>query len=217
MKAPPVAFSRNMVIVREGERLILVNAVRLDDAGLAALEALGKVSDVIRLAGGHGMDDPFYKERYGAKVWAVAGQRYTPGFDQHAKDVYLEPDVAMEPTTELPIAGARLYTIRATPPEGLLLLPGNGGTAIVGDCLQNWARSDEYFNLLARVVMPFMGFLRPHNVGPAWLKSTHPPKDDLRGILEQEFAHVLPAHGAPVMGGARESYRPAVERAVARP
>jgi hypothetical protein len=57
-----------------------------------------------------------------------------------------------------------------------------GGAAIVGDCLQNWARSDESFNLFARAVMPFMGFLRPHNVGPAWLKSTNPPKDDLRGI-----------------------------------
>ncbi len=217
MKGPPVAFSRNMVIVREGERLVLVNAVRLDDAGLASLDALGKVTDVIRLAAFHGMDDPFYKERYGAKVWTVAGQPYTAGFEQQSKDVYLEPDVAMEPTTELPIAGARLYTIRATPPEGILLLPGSGGIAITGDCLQNWAKSDEFFNLFARVVMPFMGFLRPYNVGPAWLKNTKPPKDDLQGILKQEFGHVLPAHGAPVIGGARESFRPALERAVARP
>ena len=55
--------------------MILVNSVRLDVAGLAALEALGRVTDVIRLAGNHGMDDPFYKDRYGAKVWAVRGQR----------------------------------------------------------------------------------------------------------------------------------------------
>src|SRR5690242_10374266 len=70
----PMRFSRNMTVVREGERLIVINSVRLDDAGLAELDKLGKVTDVVRLAGNHGMDDPFYKQRYGAKVWVVRGQ-----------------------------------------------------------------------------------------------------------------------------------------------
>src|SRR5262252_7680239 len=88
----PVRFSRNMTIVREGERLVLVNSVRLDDAGLAALDGLGKVTDVVRLAANHGQDDPFYADRYKAKVWVVKGQRYTPGFDTSAKDTYFTPD-----------------------------------------------------------------------------------------------------------------------------
>ena len=53
MKLPgvmPVRFSRNMTVVREGERLVLVNTVRLDEAGLAALDKLGKVTDVVRIA-----------------------------------------------------------------------------------------------------------------------------------------------------------------------
>ncbi|MEO9588204.1 MAG: hypothetical protein ABJG23_12665, partial [Marinobacter sp.] len=37
-------FSRNMTIVRDGERLILINTVRLDDDGLAELDRLGKVT-----------------------------------------------------------------------------------------------------------------------------------------------------------------------------
>ena len=37
-------FSRNMTIVREGERLMIVNSVRLDEAGLAELDKLGKVT-----------------------------------------------------------------------------------------------------------------------------------------------------------------------------
>ena len=45
-----MSFSRNMTIVREGERLMLINSVRLDEAGLAELDKLGKVTDVIRLA-----------------------------------------------------------------------------------------------------------------------------------------------------------------------
>ena len=33
MAMPPLRFSRNMTIVREGERIVLVNCVRLDEAG----------------------------------------------------------------------------------------------------------------------------------------------------------------------------------------
>src|SRR4051812_4807672 len=74
MKSPlPIRFSRNMTVVRDGEHLTLVNSVRLDAAGLEKLDSLGRVTDIVRLAGHHGMDDPFYKERYGAKVWVVAG------------------------------------------------------------------------------------------------------------------------------------------------
>ncbi len=89
----PVRFSRNMTIVQEGERLVLVNSVRLNEEGLARLDALGKVSDVIRLAGFHGMDDPFYADRYGAKVWAVKGQRYVAGFKTRSERTYFAPDV----------------------------------------------------------------------------------------------------------------------------
>jgi hypothetical protein len=208
----PLRFSRNMTVVREGERLVLVNTVRLDDAGLAALDALGRVTDVIRIAGNHGLDDPFYRERYGAKVWAVAGQRYTTGFDTNARDVYLEPDVAIDASTALPIAGARLYPIRSKPPEGLLVLERAGGTVISGDCLQNWAEPDEYFSFLGRLLMRMFGFIKPHNIGPAWLKQCKPPKEDLRGILDLEFANVLPGHGAPVVGDARALYRRTIER-----
>jgi hypothetical protein len=208
----PIRFSRNMTVIREGDRLVLVNSLRLDDTGLAALEALGKVTDVIRLAANHGMDDPFYRDRYGAKVWAVSGQRYTAGFDVSASDVYFEPDVAIDEHTELPLAGARLYRIASTPPEGLLVLERHGGTIVSGDCLQHWSRPDAYFTFLGRVMMKMMGFIKPHNVGPAWLKQCKPPKPDLRGILDLEFANVLTSHGGAVVGGARDHYRPAIVR-----
>ncbi len=72
----PMRFSRNMTIIRQGEELILTNSVRLNNAGLKLLEDLGDVKHIIRLAGFHGMDDPFYKARYGAKVWSVDGTVY---------------------------------------------------------------------------------------------------------------------------------------------
>ena len=208
----PVRFSRNMTVVREGDRLVLVNSVRLNDAGLSKLDALGKVTDVIRLAANHGTDDPFYADRYGAKVWAVRGQRYTPGFDTNAPDVYFDAQAEMDAQTSLPMTGARLYVIASDPPEGLLVLERDGGLVISGDCLQHWRETDAYFNTPAKLLMRMMGFIKPHNVGPGWLKQGKPPKDHLRGVLDLPFDHVLPAHGAPVLGGAREHYRPAVER-----
>jgi hypothetical protein len=202
----PVRFSRNMTVARKGDRLILVNTVRLDDAGLAALDRLGKVTDVIRLAGNHGVDDPFYADRYKAKVWALEGQRYTSGFDTKAKDTYFTPDVAIDESTALPITGAK------DPPEGLLVLPLHGGTLVSGDCLQNWGATDAYFSWLGRVMMRFMGFIRAHNVGPAWFKQAKPPREELRAITDLPFANLLPGHGAPVLGNAAERYRPAIDR-----
>ncbi len=186
--------------------------MRLDDKRLEALDKLGKVTDVIRIAGNHGLDDPFYKDRYGAKVWAVKGQRYTAGFDTNAPTTYLTPDVEMDETTSLPIAGAKLYVIHSKPPEALLILERAGGVVIAGDCLQHWTATDPYFNFLGGVMMRMMGFIKPHNIGPAWLKQTKPPKDELRAILDLGFANVLPAHGKPVIGKAIEGYKPAIER-----
>jgi hypothetical protein len=208
----PVRFSRNMTVVRRGDRLILVNTLRLDDAGLAALDKLGKVTDVIRLAANHGMDDPFYAERYNAKVWAVKGQRYTAGFNTSAPVTYFTAHHEMEPASELPIPGAKLFQFDSNPPEGMLLV---GDTIISGDCLQHWATSDEYFSFLGTAMMKMMGFIKPHNVGPGWLKQCKPPKDQLRAILDLPFTNVLTAHGGAVIGGARDHYRAAIERVIA--
>lgn len=208
----PVAFSRNMTVIKEGERLVIVNSVRLDEAGLKQLDALGRVSDVIRIAGNHGMDDPFYKDRYGAKVWVVTGQRYTAGFNAGAAQTYFTPDAEIDASTALPLAGARLYRIDSHPPEGILLLDREGGVAIVGDCLQHWHETDPYFSLFAKLMMPRMGFIKPHNVGPAWFKNCKPPAAQLRGILDLKFSHVMTSHGSPVLGDALAKYRPAIER-----
>jgi hypothetical protein len=179
------------------------------------LEQLGKVTDVIRLAGFHGSDDAFYKERFGAKVWAVKGQPYIAGFDFAKGEPYFEPDAEIDASTPLPIANAKLYVFGSTPPEGLLVLARDGGVVIAGDSLQHWHRPDSYFSFLGGLMMRAMGFIKAHNVGPGWLKQAKPPASDLRGVLELEFDHVLPAHGEPVVGGAKAAYRPALERAVA--
>ena len=214
--ARPVTFSRNMTVVREGESLTLINSVRLNEAGLAALDALGKVEHVIRIAGFHGMDDPFYKDHYGAKVWAMEGQGYFAGFETN-KPPYFEPDAWLTADTPLPFAGAKLFVFeRAKPSEGLILLEREGGIVVAGDSLQNWARPDRYFSFLAKPMMWFMGFFKAHNVGPGWLKGAKPARAGVRAVLDLPFDHVLPVHGEPVVGGAKELFRPAIERVSSR-
>jgi glyoxylase-like metal-dependent hydrolase (beta-lactamase superfamily II) len=211
----PVRFSRNMVVVREAERLVLINSVRLSEAGLLALEALGSISDVLRIAGFHGADDAFYKQRYGAKVWTIKGQRYTAGF-KHDAPAYFEADAEIDANTTLPIAGASVYSFATQPPEALLVLARNGGVLVAGDCLQHWAQPDAYFSWLGAFVMKRLGFIRAYNVGPAWLKQAKPSASELRGVLDLDFEHVLPAHGGPVIGGAKAAFRPALEQAAAQ-
>lgn len=210
MAMGPMRFSRNMVVVREGERLVLVNTVRLDPAGLAALDALGRVTDVLRLGGFHGSDDPFYKDRYGCTVHAVRGQTYFAGLDPAKGEIYFEPDAALDAGAPLPLAGASLVVFGTRPPEGLLRIPAGGGTLVSADSLHNWG-PDRYFNLIARLGMRLMGFLKPHQLGPGWVKGVKPDPGEIRGILDLDFANVLPGHGAPVLGDAPERYRPTID------
>jgi len=209
-------FSRNMVVLREGDRLVLVNTLRLDTQRLAALDALGRVTDVIRLAGFHGSDDPFYKDRYGCTVHAVRGQTYFSGVDPKKGEIYFTADAALDAGSPLPVEGASLYVIDTDPTEGILRVPAGGGTLITGDSLQNWAAPDAYFNLAARMGMRAMGFFGPHRLGPGWIKSLKPDPSQLAGILDLGFVNVLPCHGAPVLGGGPEKYRPAIEAYAAR-
>jgi hypothetical protein len=215
MKRPlPLSFSRNMTVIRSGTSLTLVGSLRLNEDGLAALDRLGKVEHVIRVAAYHGMDDAFYRDRYGARVWAMEGSFYSRGFEPGATPdrAYMQPDEWMAEGRDLPVEGARLHALPTqTQTEGLLLLEREGGIVVSGDCLQNWQRADEFFSWPARLVMGAMGFVKPYNIGPGWLKGAKPDTRAIRAILDLSFEHVLPVHGAEVIGGAREKYRPVIE------
>ena len=212
----PARFSRNMVVVQRGDELVLVNSVRLSDSGLAALDALGRVTDVLRLAGAHGRDDPFYKERYGATVWAMAGQRYFEGVRWDQGETYFVADQTLDGAAFPPLPDGRLFHLGTTPPEAVLLLPQAGGTLIAGDAMQNWGRPREHFNLPGRIAFWLMGFVGPCRLGRGWLDNCEPDPERLRALLELPFENVLPAHGDPVMGDAPARYRPAVEAYAAR-
>ncbi len=192
----PWQFSRNMTVVRDGGDLTLINSVRLDDAGLASLDALGKVRHVVKLGSFHGIDDAFYVDRYQAKLWAMPGMKHESG---------LPTDQELSVGDPTPFSGCTFFRYEsAEMPEGLLLLVRAGGILISCDSLQNWATADEYFDESSKERMTQFGFIKPANVGPGWRMFAKPQPSDFARIKELPFQHLLSAHGTPLRDVAKE-------------
>jgi hypothetical protein len=190
-------FSRNMTVVRDGDRLIIVNSVRLSEEGLAELDKLGRVTDVVRLGSLHGRDDPFYVDRYNAEYWAMPGMEHETGLKATRT---LTPD-------DLPISDASLFEFHTTQiPEGILRLDREGGILIACDALQNWLSPDEYFSDSSKELMQKMGFFTPANLGPVWVQAASPEGGDFARLKELRFLHALCGHGEPLCDSAHQDY-----------
>lgn len=106
MRMGLATLSRNTTVVQRGDEQVLVNSVRLGEQGLVELERLGQVTDVIRRAGARGSDAPFYKQRYGATIWDVAGQRSFEGSDFTKGRTDFHSDHALDGEAVPPLPGA---------------------------------------------------------------------------------------------------------------
>ena len=191
-------FSRNMTVVREGNALTVINAVRLDDPGLARLDALGRVTNVVKIGSLHGRDDAFYKTRYNAAFWAAPGMAHEHG---------LAPDKELRPGGEMPFAGCSVFDFRTTKlPECILRIDREGGILVACDSLQNWLAPDEFFSDQSRQMMTEMDFFQAANLGPVWMQVNEPKADDFVRLRELSFKHVLCGHGAPLRDRAKEAY-----------
>jgi len=221
MKAPhpnygplTLAFSRNMTIIRQGKTLTLINTVRLDEDALNELDKLGAVTQIIRIAGYHGMDDPFYQHRYKAKVYSIDAP-YAKGFDIPPKpdNIYLIPDVILNEHSELPIADAKLLLFNSsTPKEALIYLERDNGIVISGDSLQHWTHADPFFNWPAKLMM--RGFMREHGIGPGWVRFAKPDLAEVMAVMERPFEYLIPAHGKFVANHASTHYRASLEKLI---
>jgi hypothetical protein len=191
-------FDRNMTVVREGDALTLINTVRLDEAGLADLERLGQVRNVVRIGALHGRDDAFYKARYGASFWTLPGLPHEHG---------LQPDRELIQGGEMPFAGCSLFDFRTTKlPECILHVDRAGGILIACDALQNWLQPSEHFSPESGAMMTDMGFFQPANFGPLWMQVSAPQAADFERLNELSYRHALCGHGAPLRDTAREDY-----------
>ncbi|NOY93236.1 MAG: hypothetical protein GXP55_18780 [Deltaproteobacteria bacterium] len=201
-----MTIARNMTIVRQGSELTLLNAVRLSGAGERELEALGEVKHVMRLSAFHGLDDPYYVKRYGARFWAPEG----------CGDPTPKLDEVIDEQAAPPMQGARFFLFRETrKPEANLHLEADGGSMLTCDSLQH--HPDLRGNsLMAKIVMTVTGFKRPAVIGPMWLKVMQDRKGSLRPdferLLELPFERLLGAHGSPLTSGAHAAVKATIAR-----
>ena len=193
---PMFRVTRNMVIIRQDEELSLVNSIRLAPAEEAQLDKLGTVRNLFKLGSSHGMDDPYYVQRYRPTVWAHrdASHRGSVQTDKALNDA------------SLPFDGNPFVFEKSVRPECALVIERSGGILISCDSVQNW-NDFEGCSLPARGFLKAFEFAGPANVGPKWRQAMEPRGDtfesDFERLLEHDFRHLISAHGAPLRGSAK--------------
>ena len=208
---PLVRITRNMGIVREGKELTLLNPVRVNERVEAQLAALGEIKNIVRLGCFHGIDDPYYVEKFGATMWSQKGGT-----------AYTEPtiDKELSGNQPLPIAGARLFEFAGTrQPECALLLERGKGILFTCDAIQHYG-DYSYNNIPAKLLMPFIGFPKTTLVGPIWLKLQTGEggnlESEFRRMLSLKFDSLLSAHGTLLGSGAHAAVERAINTAFAK-
>ena len=155
----------------------------------------------------HGVDDPYYIERYDAELWA-------PGHSEAHPEP--KPTLMFDATTALPFPNASLFCFKGlNQPEGALLLSRGPGLLITCDAIQNYG-DYRHNNLVARLLMPLIGFPKTTIVGPMWIKVMTPEsaslESEFRRLLELDFDQLLSAHGSFLETGAHEACERAVDK-----
>ena len=195
---PGMRMNRNMVILQSGSELILINPVRMNEEGLAALDLLGKVSKIIRLGDFHGLDDEFYLNRYKCEFWAQQGQ-----------ETYKSPSPTkiINSSTAGPVSNSEFFIFEtAIFPEAALLIKEHK-LLITTDSIQ-YHSDCSYFTWFTKFAFKLLGFKIGLNIGGPWLKRVTPKgetlKKDFEALLTLDFEAIIAAHGSLARSRAKE-------------
>jgi hypothetical protein len=205
---PRLPIGRRMVVIRLGDgRLVIHNAIALDEAGMAALDALGPVAFIVAPSGFHRMDVARFSHRYpeaavvcppGARSKVEARVAVAGGYERLPADPHVGWEL-LEGTKER---------------EGVFAVTTSGGVTLIFN--------DAVFNLPDRLP-GFGGFVT------RMLGSTGGPKvtkiakrflvddraalaDHLRRLSETpSLQRVIPGHGAVIDDDAASVLRAVAE------
>jgi hypothetical protein len=196
--------SNNMVIIRNGRDLTLINTIRLNENGLKSLENLGKIKNVIRIGAFHDLNDPFYLDRYQAKLWAVKGMTHKNG---------RKADFEFSATGPIPLPDASIFLFETTSqPEAIIHIAREGGILVTCDSIKNWTRVDSYFSKKTGQEFLEQGLIAPAHIDAVWQNAMKPSSSDFIKLKQLKFRHLLSAHGEPLMDQATEQLIPTLER-----
>lgn len=196
--------SRNMIIIRDNGKLSLINTVRLDDQGLAVLDTLGEVNNVIRIGAFHGRDDAFYLDRYHAKLWALkemkdANKRVT--------------DMQLVPNGQMPVPDCSIFIFETSKhPEGILHIAQHGGILITCDSIKNWLAADKFFSPETAKLYEEQGFFGAASISTVWKQACDVKPADFARLKTLEYHHLLSAHGEPLLNNAYELVSKAIKQ-----
>jgi hypothetical protein len=198
--------SRNMIIIRDEGKLSLINTVRLDDKGLAELDALGKVENIIRIGAFHGRDDAFYIDRYHAKLWAL------PRMQHHNNRL---ADVLLAPNGIMPFTGCALFIFETSEyPEGILHIAKEDGILVTCDSIKNWVSADPFFSTASAKLYQEQGFFGIATISNVWKEATKVQSSDFVRLKSLKFKHLLGAHGEPLLNYAYDAIALTIQREV---
>lgn len=206
---------RNMTVLRlDDGTLLLHSAVAMDDAGLAALTALGKPAILVAPHPFHVMDAGFYVQRF-------PDLRVLANDDARVRLTERGVQVHGRPEDELPQLGVRVHRISGTRHEDDVLdLPvrradgsESGRAALFTDLIGNVPKRPGFngflLNLLGSGGKPGI----PRIVKFRQVVDKAATADFLmRMAALPDLRMVLVAHGAPILSGAREALELAAER-----
>lgn len=188
--------SCNMVVVKEGNELTLINTVRLDDKSLAELDNLGQVINVVKIGTFHGRHDAFYVDKYKAKLWALKGVQH-----DHKKTT----DIELIPNGKMPFQDCSLFVFETSIyPEAILHVNREGGILITCDSVKNWTTIDEFFNEQTGKLYTNLGFLGSATISKIWQQACKVQAQDFARLKLLTFKHLLSAHGEPLLNDAHE-------------
>lgn len=192
---PGGPFPRRMSIVRLGDgTLLLHNAIPLDEAGLAALHALGRPSLLVTPSPLHCLDANAVRERFGVRLLCPAGAaravRERTAVDGTLEELPRNPAVRFEPLGGVPSG------------EGVLVVTSGAGevgarlSLLLGDVLLNVPHLPGFWGFVYRLG----GFTGRAKCGPIWLKRAVADRAALRASLERlattpGLHRLVPSHG----------------------
>jgi hypothetical protein len=198
--------SRNMIIVRNEEKLSLINTVRLDENGLSALDALGKVENIIRIGAFHGRDDAFYLDRYDAKLWALEGM-------QHQKKNNRRANILLVPNGTMPFPGCSLFIFETSKhPEAILHIDKENGILVTCDSIKNWESTDEFFSADTAQLYQREKLFGVATISDVWKQACNVQSSDFAKLKSLQFMHLLSAHGKPLLNNAYEAVMETIQK-----
>ncbi len=186
-------YSRVMTIIKNGSDLALLHPVRVDESLLNEVSKLGKIKYLLKIGQLHNVDVSFYMDQFSPQLWANKGD---PSIKGHSVTGYFDD------SETLPFLDARVKVIEGSKiKESVLITNSDKGCLHSCDAFVNMG-IDANHNWLTATLSKFLP--DPTYIGPNWVKVAKPPESSMRAPLNFEFENFVPAHGAPIIGNAKE-------------